>query len=149
MGRWDREALEDAEELLARASAQRRLGPYQLEAAIQSAHCQRRLGANVPGEALLALYDGLVALRPNAGALVSRACAVEAVLGAKAALTALAELPQEWIRNYQPYWAVRAHLLQSERRSEEASTAYDMAIALAQSPAIKKYLLEKRSRLSR
>ena len=32
-------------------------------------------------------------------------------------------------------------------RNAEASTAYDMAIALAQSPAIKKYLLEKRSRL--
>ena len=57
------------------------VGPYQIEAAIQSAHAQRRLGAQVPAEALVALYDGLLALRPSIGAQVSRACAVAEARG--------------------------------------------------------------------
>ena len=42
-------------------------GPYQLEAAIQSAHTRRRLGDAVPADALVLLYDALVALRGRCG----------------------------------------------------------------------------------
>jgi len=142
--RWDRKALAAAEALLARAAKLGRLGPYQLEAAIQSAHCQRRLGAGVPGAALLELYDGLIALRPSIGAAVSRACALAEVAGADAALADLGALPADRVEGYQPYWAVRAHLLERAGREADALKAYDMAIALAQSAPVKRYLLEKR-----
>ena len=142
---WDRELIDAAEAILARASSHGRIGPYQLEAAIQSAHCQKRLGGAVPDEALLALYDGLLALRPSIGAAVSRACVVESVRGSQAALEALASLPDALVGNYQPYWAVRAHLLQRDGKIGDALPAFDMAIALAESPAVKRYLAEKRA----
>ena len=142
---WDRELIDAAEALLARASSHGSIGPYQLEAAIQSAHCQKRLGGAVPDEALLALYDGLIALRPSVGAAVSRACVVETMRGAEVALEALARLPDDLVRSYQPYWAVRAHLLQRSGKVGDALPAFDMAIALAESPAVKRYLTEKRA----
>jgi RNA polymerase sigma-70 factor (ECF subfamily) len=145
---WDRTAIDAAEALLARAAARARLGPYQLEATIQSAHCQRRLGADVPSAALLSLYDGLMALRPSIGAVVSRACVLAEVSGVEAALGALAGLSEDRVAGYQPYWAVRAHLLERAGRTAEALPAYDMAIALAQSAPVKRYLLEKRARLA-
>lgn len=146
---WDTAAIGAAEALLGRASALGRLGPYQLEAAIQSAHCQRRLGADVPAQALLSLYDGLIALRPSVGAMVSRACVLERLSGAQAALAALSELPPARTRSYQPYWAVRAHLLERAGLVGEALPAYDMAIALAQSPQVKRHLLDKRLRAAK
>ena len=99
-----------AEAALHRAAALAAPGAFQLEAAIQSAHTQRRLGASVPDAAIVALYDALVAIRPTIGAIVSRACAVGAASGAAAGLAALAALPAEAVDGYQPYWAALAHL---------------------------------------
>jgi len=49
------------------------------------------------------------------------------------------------VTNYQPYWAVRAHLLQRLGKTSEASDAYDQAIGLAEDPAVRQFLLQKRS----
>ena len=62
---WDQNKIATADALLIKAAAYRDFGPYQLEAAIQSAHCQRRRGSPVAPAAMLALYDRLVELRPS------------------------------------------------------------------------------------
>lgn len=139
---WDRSRIAAAEALLLRAAQCASIGPFQLEAAIQSAHCQRYLGAAVAPADLLALYDGLIALRPSVGALVSRACAVDAVSGAAAALVELDAIPPRLARDYQPYWAARAHLLAQVDRTA-AMLAYERAIALADSAAVIDFLLAR------
>jgi RNA polymerase sigma-70 factor (ECF subfamily) len=45
---------------------------------------------------------------------------------------------------YQPYWAVRAHLLRSAGRAAEAAEAYDRAIGLTVEPATRRFLLARR-----
>jgi len=45
---------------------------------------------------------------------------------------------------YQPYWAVRAHLSQRLGRTAEAVDAFDRAIGLAEDPAVRKFLLQRR-----
>ncbi len=142
---WDRSRIERAEALLRRGAALARLGPYQLEAAIQSAHCQRALGKAVAPTALLALYDGLIALKPSTGALVSRACAFAAVEGPAAALSQLDRLPVSTTRNYQAYWAARAHLALAAGNGEEAASAFERAMALTDNPAVKAYLKQRQS----
>ena len=142
---WDHTQIESAESLLRRAARRGRLGPYQLEAAIQSAHCQKKLGIAVPPEALLALYDGLVTLRPRLGALVSRACALATLHGPAAALATLDELPPGLVDDYQPYWAARAHLLAGNGDTIAAASAYDRASALAASASVKEHLQRKRA----
>ena len=67
--RWDAELIAEGESLLRRAySLGAPLGRFQLEAAIQSVHCDRARSGVVDLEALLRLYGALIAIRPTAGA---------------------------------------------------------------------------------
>ncbi len=75
---WDRELIAEGEALLRRASTLGRpLGRFQLEAAIQSVHCERARTGTLDRAALVKLHRGLVAVAPSAGARAALA-AVEA-----------------------------------------------------------------------
>lgn len=138
--RWNEDMRLEAERQLARAAACGVVGAYQLEAAIQSAHTQHRLGMAVPPQALVALYDGLLALRPSIGAQVSRACALATAEGPAAGLRALDAIDPERVPGYQPYWAARAHLLGAAGQVGEARAAYVRASGLSTQPAVRAYL---------
>jgi RNA polymerase sigma-70 factor, ECF subfamily len=141
---WDRALLAEAEAALLKAAPMRRLGPYQIEAALQSAHTQKLLGAPVAPRAIVALYDGLVALHPSLGARVSRAVALATAEGPQMALAALDETlasQPDTVRAYQPYWAARADLLMRAGRATEAREAYALALGLSEDPAVKRFLI--------
>lgn len=138
--RWNHAMREQAERVLRHAAELAALGAYQIEAAIQSAHCARRLGAEVPPDALVALYDALLALRPSIGARVSRACAVAAAQGPAAGLQALDAIAAAEVASYQPFWAARAHMLGGSGDAEAARQAYARAGGLSASPAVRDYL---------
>jgi len=140
MARWNPDLLAQAERCLRHASGMNRLGAYQLEAAIQSAHCERRLGAPVPPEAMVALYDGLLALRPSIGAQVSRACVLAKARGPRIGLQALDAISANEVASYQPFWAARAHLLAAYGAHAAARQAFDRAIGLSASPVVRAYL---------
>ena len=80
---WDAELIAEGESLLRRAAALARpgagrpLGRFQLEAAIQSVHCDRRRTGVLARDALLALSRGLVQVAPTRGSVEALA-AVEA-----------------------------------------------------------------------
>jgi RNA polymerase sigma-70 factor (ECF subfamily) len=137
---WDHELLTVGEAALRKAAALGVPGAFQIEAAIQSAHTQRQLGASVPDAAIVALYDALVALQPTVGARVSRACAIGAADGAKAGLAALAALDGDAVRGYQPYWAALAHLAATAGQLETASVARERAVGLSTDPAVRRFL---------
>jgi len=66
---WDRSLIAEGEALLRRAHALGApLGRFQLEAAIQSAHCDRARTGALDHDALVHLYRGLVAIAPTTGA---------------------------------------------------------------------------------
>jgi len=65
--------------------------------------------------------------------------------GPETGISVLDAIDHEGVTNYQPYWAVRAHLLQRLGKTREASDAYDRAIGLAEDPAVRQFLLQKRS----
>ena len=66
---WDRELIAEGEVLLRRAHALGApIGRFQLEAAIQSAHCDRARTGAVDRAAIVKLYRGLVAIAPTTGA---------------------------------------------------------------------------------
>jgi RNA polymerase sigma-70 factor (ECF subfamily) len=67
---WDRAMIAEGEGLLHRAhSLGAPLGRFQLEAAIQSAHCDRARSGTVDRETLIKLYRGLIAIAPTKGAV--------------------------------------------------------------------------------
>jgi RNA polymerase sigma-70 factor (ECF subfamily) len=145
--RWDPDLLAEAERCLRLASSMKSLGAYQLEAAIQSAHCERRVGAPVPPEVLVSLYEGLLALRPSIGAQVSRACALANARGPEIGLRALEAIPAGEVASYQPFWAARAHLLAAGGARAAARQAYDRAIGLSTNAAVRAYLNAMSERL--
>jgi RNA polymerase sigma factor (sigma-70 family) len=66
---WDRSLIAEGEALLRRAHGLGApLGRFQLEAAIQSAHCDRVRTGTVDRAAVVKLYRGLVAIAPTTGA---------------------------------------------------------------------------------
>jgi RNA polymerase sigma-70 factor, ECF subfamily len=146
---WNMEFVQEAESLLLQAQKLESLGPFQLEAAIQSFHTQKLLGSHAPEGALVMLYDALVAVQPTLGAQVSRACAIAKHSGAAAGLQALAALDTAQVSQYQPYWASKAHLCALAEQFEAAKVAYNQAIGLAQSDAVRRYLIEALAKLSK
>jgi len=67
---WDRSLIAEGEAFLRRAHALGApLGRFQLEAAIQSAHCDRARSGTVDRATIVQLYRGLVAIAPTAGAV--------------------------------------------------------------------------------
>jgi RNA polymerase sigma-70 factor (ECF subfamily) len=139
---WSRTAAAEAEAALEAAARAGRLGRFQLEAAIQSAHAARaRLGA-VPWRSIALMYEALVRIAPTAGALVGRAAAVAEAAGAEAGLALLDDVPADLVAAYQPAWALRAHLLSRLGRPDEARAARVRAAGLSEDPAVRAFLLE-------
>ncbi len=145
VARWDAEMIEGAEALLRRAGAAR-MGRYQLEAALQSAHIARRREGWNNWADVLRLYDALLELTESPVVAVNRALAVAEVEGAAAGLRALPEAERDGrLRCYQPYWALRAELMARAGDVGEARHAYEVAIGLERDPAIQQFLREKQS----
>ncbi|MBB6733574.1 RNA polymerase subunit sigma-70 [Cohnella sp. CBP 2801] len=144
---WSRPLIEEAEQHLRLAAQAGRIGRFQLEAAIQSAHAQRIQGFDTEWEAIALLYEGLVHLAPTIGTLVGRAAAVAEARGPEAGLALLEEIPTDSVKSYQPYWAVAAHFQSLANRLEEAREAYGLAIGLCADPAVKKFLIRQSRQL--
>jgi len=142
---WSRPLVAEAEAQLAQAVSAKSFGRFQLEAAIQSAHTDRMRTGRVDWSAVAGLYDGLIALAPALGALVGRAAALAEAQGPAAGLAALDAVPADRCSAYQPYWAVRAHLLAGLGRAGEAAAAYARAIGLTEDPAARAFLIARAS----
>ena len=135
--------IDEAEEILAAASRATRPGRFQFEAAIQSAHAQRAVTGHTDWEAIALLYEGLLRCAATIGAHVGYAAALAEARGADAGVAVLDAIPPEAIRTYQPYWALRAHLLKSLGRVVEAKQAYTQAIGLSEDPAAREFLVRQ------
>jgi RNA polymerase sigma-70 factor (ECF subfamily) len=142
---WSLPLIEEAERHLGEAFKLGRSGRFQLEAAIQSVHEERARTGFTDWAAIALFYEKLIHISPALGARVGYAAAVAEANGPEAGLSVLDAIVHEAVSNYQPYWAVRAHLLQSLGKTPEASDAYDRAIGLAEDPAVRQFLLQKRS----
>lgn len=137
---WDAEMIGEADKLLRKAGAFGCLSPFQCQAAIQSVHADRRRSGVTDWPALAKLYEALVIMKPTAGARVSHAAVTGRVQGPAAALALLNRIAERDIVNYQPYWAVRAHLLAEAGEPVSASSAYRTAIGLSDSEAVRQFL---------
>jgi len=141
---WSLTLVEEAERHLAEAAKYGRLGRFQLEAAIQSVHAERARSGRIEWTAITRFYEQLNHISPTIGGRTGYAAAIAEASGAERGLAVLDAIDQDAVPDYQPYWAVRAHLLQRLGRSPEASDAYDRAIGLAEDPAIREFLLQRR-----
>jgi RNA polymerase sigma-70 factor (ECF subfamily) len=134
---WDAALIAEGESLLRRASTFSRPGRFQIEAAIQSVHCDRARTGTTDWEALRRLYSGLVALAPTLGARTALAVAIARVEGAAAGLAALDAIDDPAVTRFQPAWAARAELSRDPN-------ALDKAISLTTDPRMRRWLESRR-----
>lgn len=140
---WSQSMMDEAEEHLRSAAAFKRMGRYQLEAAIQSIHAHRAKTGHTDWQEIALLYEGLVQIAPGIGSLVGRAVALAQTGRADVGLTALDEIPAGRVANYQPYWAARGHLLQLLNRPDQSQEAFARAASLTDDPALREYLFKR------
>jgi len=112
--------------------------------AIQSVHSERAHTDRTDWAAIALFYEQLVRISPALGTRLGYAAAVAEAEGPEARLAVLDPIAPDAVSHYQPYWAVRAHLLQRLGKKREAADAYDRAIGLAEDPAVREFLLQKR-----
>lgn len=140
---WSREMITEAEHHLRVAATYKKLGRFQLEAAIQSIHADRLSTGTVDWPQIALLYEGLIRLAPTIGAQVGRAVALAEMGNVTAGLGTIDSLPQNQTASYQPWWAARAHLLKKLNQRDAARKAYERAASLSEDPAIRTYLMKR------
>jgi RNA polymerase sigma-70 factor (ECF subfamily) len=146
---WDDAQIDEAEDLLRRASTKPGTGRYQLEAAVQSAHVVRRRTGRADWAAIERIYDALLAMTGSPVVAINRALATAEIRGPAVALAALDALADDArLADYQPYWAARADLLARLGRNADAAETYERAIGLEVDPAVRRFLQRRRDELA-
>lgn len=149
VGLWRREKLAEAEALLREASKAKRPGRYQFEAAIQSAHATRAWKGEADWDAIVLLYQAIAELTGSPVARLNAAAAIARRDGPEQGLALAEDLARTFaeLREYQPYWALKADFCARLGRNEAARAAYDEAIAREKDAAVVAFLEERRARL--
>lgn len=142
---WSPALIEEAETHLRTAAALHLVGRFQLEAAIQSIHAHRVVSGRIDWEQIALLYEGLVRVAPSLGARVGRAVARAEAGDGASGLAALDAMAPDRIRNYQAWWAARAHILRGLGREPEARDAFERAASLTEDPALRTYLMKRKA----
>jgi RNA polymerase sigma-70 factor, ECF subfamily len=144
---WDMQMANEAEDTLRTAGRLRQPGRFQLEAAIQSVLVQSRLTGADRRVPVWTLHGQLAHEAPMIGNLVGLTAEVQ---GPEAGLLEPAQLPEGMTGDYQPFWALKAQVLQqlgTDRKATE--TAFQRAIGLTEDGAVRAYLIGKSTQKAR
>ena len=133
---WDRAEIAEGLDLVPRALARGRPGPYQLQAAIAAIHAEAGAFAATDWAQVAELYAVLHALDPSPVVAVNRAVAVAYARGAEAGLALLdAVAGHKQVDRYQPYHVARAELLRRSGDLAGADAAHRRAVDLTTNAA--------------
>lgn len=139
---WDNPMIDQADFVLAQAAQHGRPGRFQLEAAIQAVHNNRRVSGLTDWSTIAILYRGLLDRHPSLGAQLGYAAALAETEGPQAAWAFLAALPADRLADHAPFWSLRAHLCQELHRPDDARQSLRRAMALCTDPARRTFLAQ-------
>jgi len=131
---WDPKLISEGLALVDKAIRHNRPGPYQVQAAIAATHSRAATAAETDWAGIDGLYLALERMQPSPVITLNRAVAVAKLHGPAAALEMIEPLEQA-LSGYFHYFGARGAFLLQLGRNKEARTAFDRAIALANTPA--------------
>ncbi|HXL91837.1 MAG TPA: sigma-70 family RNA polymerase sigma factor [Streptosporangiaceae bacterium] len=137
--RWDQDLIGEAMRTLGAAFKLRQPGPYQVQAAIAALHAEAASHEQTDWPQIRLLYDQLQVMTPSPVVLLNRAVATRYALGPVRALAEIEPLAAE-LDGYRLFHALRAGLLTTLGREDEAHAATERALALAANPAERELL---------
>jgi RNA polymerase sigma-70 factor, ECF subfamily len=139
--RWDRSRVDEGRALLDRALRMRRVGPYQLQAAIAALHDDAATADETDWEQIAALYLALGRIAQSPVVELNRAVAVAMASGPERGLRIVDGVAATGQLEAYPYLhAARADLLRRLGRLEEAGDAYARARELTANEAEQAFL---------
>lgn len=144
--RWNRKLIAEGLALVEKALRHRASGPYQIQAAIAALHDRAETAEATDWAQIDLLYGVLERLSPSPVVTLNRAVAVSKSRGADAAL-AMIEPLGEALAGYFHFHGVRGALLWQCGRRAQARTAFDKAIALANTAAEADHIRDHLDRL--
>lgn len=145
---WDGSLIAEGQALVLACMRRRRLGPFQLQAAIQALHCAAPRYEDTDWQAIVRMYDRLLTVMPTPVVTLNRAIAVAETDGPAAALELLDAIADD-LANYHPLHAARGSMLDRLGRRAEAVQAYALAAELARSPATAQFLKGRSEAIAR
>jgi RNA polymerase sigma-70 factor (ECF subfamily) len=147
--RWDRARIDEGRSTLDRAMRMRRVGQYQLQAAIAALHDDAASTEETDWTEIAGLYAVLGRIAPSPVVELNRAVAVAMAAGPAAGLSMVDELAAAGQLDDYPYLhSTRADLLRRLGRSDEATAAYRRALALTENEPERTFLEGRISELA-
>ncbi len=146
---WNSQQIQEGAMLLERALRMKRVGPYQIQAAISALHAQAARAEDTDWTQIAALYGELLKMTPSPVIELNRAVAIAMADGP---LRGLALLDRTGLgmalRDYHLFHAARADLLRRAGRLDEAGKAYTRALNLCQNERERAFLQRRLAELS-
>ncbi|MGW5195276.1 RNA polymerase sigma factor [Kribbella sp. NPDC004138] len=136
---WDHALIDEGQTLVLSCLRRRRIGPFQLQAAVQAMHCAAARYEDTNWTAIVRFYDRLLTVMPTPVVALNRAIAVAELRGPEAGLALLEELGDQ-LDGYHLLHASRANLLSRLGQPAEARLAFTRAAALARTEPARIFL---------
>ena len=143
---WDRKLIGEGLALMDKAMRHNRPGPYQVQAAIAATHARAATAADTDWAGIEGLYLALERMQPSPVITLNRAVAVAKLHGPQAGLDLIEPL-EDKLSGYFHYFGARGAFLMQLGRAKDARTAFDRAIALANTPAEAAHIRQHLDRL--
>ena len=131
-GRWNRPMVTEGLALLDKALRHASPGPYQVQAAIAALHARAAQAVDTDWAGIDRLYATLEAMTPSPVVTLNRSVAISRTQGPEAALAMIEPLADK-LSGYFYFHGAKGRYLMLLGRNREARTAFDQAIALANS----------------
>jgi RNA polymerase sigma factor (sigma-70 family) len=148
--RWDKAALEEAQELIVAGLRRSPHERYLLEAAIASLYAAAPTYEETDWPQIEALYDKLMTVWPSPVVALNRCVSVAMTRGPATALQQVEALEVDTrLARYHYLPAIKADLLQRLGRPEQAAAAYSAAMELVSNQAERDFLTERLDALTR
>lgn len=139
--RWDAQQIEEGVRLVQAALSQRRVGSYQLQAAIAAVHAEAKTANETDWRQIVALYEELLRITSSPVVALNHAAAVAMSEGFERGLSFMESAGAGGkLENYYLFHASRADLLRRLHRSEEARAAYTRALSLTTNHVEQNYI---------
>ncbi|HEX6106223.1 MAG TPA: RNA polymerase sigma factor, partial [Gemmatimonadales bacterium] len=140
-GRWDRALIAEGTELVHRAFASGRFGPYTVQAAIAATHAEAPSAEATDWARIVGLYDLLLLADPSPVIELNRAVAVAMRDGPAAGLALIdALLAGGRLDDYHLAHSARADLCRRLGRADEARASYRRALELSRQEPERRFL---------
>ncbi|MEX2601205.1 MAG: RNA polymerase sigma factor [Balneolaceae bacterium] len=142
--RWNQKLIDEGLSLVKQAFRSSRIGPYTLQAAIAAVHAEEPDPESTDWAQIVGLYSLLLRINPSPVIELNRAVAVAMHSGPATGLQQIdAILERGELADYHLAYSARAELSQQLGRTEEARSAWERALTLAQQEPERRFIKQK------